>query len=150
MAGNKKPRKSGKRRQITPMVPPMVAMFGDATPSLIQHEALAAFDEDRATEDHFDTLLDCRAILLLAASHKNDEQTVAVCDVAGMALDNIRDVYNAEQRVTATEVERQALTLLVQISEDFWSRTSGLLFEAAVDALTKARAQQRGDGAPTT
>lgn len=143
MAGSKKPRKSGNRRKITPMVPPMVALLGDSSVGLIQHEALEAFRDNRANEDHFDTLLDCRAILLLAASHKHDDGTVAVCDVAGMALDNIRDLYNAEQRIAATEVEIQALGLLVQVSEDFWSRTSGLLFEAAVNALTTARQQQR-------
>lgn len=143
MAGKKKARKAGTRRKITPMVPPMVALLGDSSVGLLQHEALEAFAEQRASEDHFDTLLDCRAILLLAATHKQDEGVLAVCDVAGMALDNVRDIYNAEQRIVATEVELQAFTILVQVSEDFWSRTSGLLFEAATHALATARQQQR-------
>lgn len=140
---SKKKRKPGARKRITPMVPSMVALFADRTIDLVQHEALSAFRDGRATEDHFDIFLDCRAVLVLAATHKNDEGVIAVCDVAGIALDNLRDRYEAEHSLAATELEIQALTILIQVSEDFWRRTSGLLFEAATQALAEARKKRQ-------
>jgi len=146
---NKK-RKPGMRKRTTPRVPPLVAMFTDRTVDLVQHEALSAFCDGRATEEHFDVFLDCRAILLLAASHKHDEGMIAVCDVAGIALDNLRGRYETEHSLAATELEIQALTLLIEVSEDFWRRTSGLLFEAAVHALAEARKQRNEHEDPGT
>ncbi len=135
---NKK-RKPGKRKPIVPRIPTMVALHSDSTMDLIQHEALAAFRDHRAQPDHFDVLLDCRAVLLLAASHKKEEGVVAICDLAGMALDNLRERYDSGQRLEATDIEVQTLTVLVEVSEDFWRRTSPILFEAATNALTEAR-----------
>ncbi|MDD5297860.1 MAG: hypothetical protein PHU46_13190 [Rhodocyclaceae bacterium] len=143
---HKKKRKHGPGKRVTPRVPPMVALFADRTVDLVQHEALSAFRDGRATPDHFDVFLDCRAVLLLAASHKKDEGVIAVCDVAGIALDNLRDRYETENSLLATELEIQALTILVEVSEDFWRRTSGLLYEAAINALTEAR-KKRNDSA---
>lgn len=138
-----KKRKPGKHKPIVPRVPTMVALLGDSSIGLFQHEALAAFRDDRATADHFDVLLDCRAVLLLAASHKKEEGVVGVCDMAGLALDNLRDRYEADQSLKATELEIEALTILVEVSEDFWRRTSAVLFEAATNALTEARRQRQ-------
>lgn len=140
-----KKRKQIKRKRIIPRVPTMVALYGDSTVGLIQHEALSAFREDRAAVDHFDVLLDCRAVLLLAASHKQEEGVVAVSDMAGIALDNLRERYEEGQGLLATELEIQALTILVEVSEDFWRRTSPLLFEAATNALVEARKHRQDD-----
>ena len=144
-----KKRKPVKRKRIVPRVPTLVALFADSTVGLVQHESLAAFREGRATVDHFYVVLDCRSVLVLAESHKADEGVVAVCDMAGIALDNLRERYEADQALIATDLEIQALTILVEVSEDFWRHTSAILFEAATNALLEARKQRQQEDAET-
>lgn len=88
---------------------------------------------------HFNVLADCHDLLVLAANHKGDQQTLVACDLASMALLNIKDRYLARNRVGASGDELQALRVLVDVSEDFWKRQSGELFHSANEALDRER-----------
>lgn len=92
---------------------------------------------------HFDVLADCRDMLSLAAAEKDDRQTLAVCELGLIALQNIKDRYLAKNRIGATGAELQALYALVDVSEDFWKRQPGSLFIDAEAALSKARAEYK-------
>ena len=76
---------------------------------------------------------------MLAAHEKRDAGVQAVCELAGVALLNIKDRYLEKERMGATGEELKALQALVDISRDFWMRQSGELFRAANLALDKAR-----------
>jgi len=82
-------------------------------------------------------------MLALAAAEKNDEQTLIVCEIGLVALENIKARYLERHRIGATGDELQALQALVDVSEDFWKRQSGGLFIDAEAALSKARAEFR-------
>lgn len=103
-----------------------------------------------ATEYHFNVLADCRDLLTIAARRRNDEQTYAVCELAFVALANIKDRYLAKARLGATGDELQALRVLVDISEDFWKRQGGELFRLANLMLDKERGIERKVGAAGT
>lgn len=79
------------------------------------------------------------ALLLLAAHEKRDAGVQAVCELAGVALLNIKDRYLKKERMGATGEELKALQALVDVSRDFWMRQSGELFRSANLALDKAR-----------
>ena len=82
-------------------------------------------------------------LLSLAAAEKDDRQTLAVCELGLIALQNIKDRYLAKNRIGATGDELQALYALVDVSEDFWKRQPGSLFIDAEAALSKARAEYK-------
>jgi len=89
--------------------------------------------------DHFNVLADCRDMLMLAANEREDKSTVAVCDLSGIALMNMKDRYAEKKKIVATGDELKALDLLVSTSEEFWKRQSGGLFVDADAALVRAR-----------
>ena len=80
---------------------------------------------------------------LFAAAEKDDRQTLAVCELGLIALQNIKDRYLAKNRIGATGDELQAPYALVDVSEDFWKRQPGSLFIDAEAALSKARAEYK-------
>ena len=102
--------------------------------------ALNAFREGWATPAHFDVMLDTRDLLLLGASARKDETVVSVCQAANVALANIQDSYTNAFAVDQNELD--TLTMLVDVSIDFWNRQSGALYRAAYIALTEWRQEQ--------
>ena len=104
-----------------------------------ERAAVLALRGGWATTDHFNVLADCRDMLTLAANEREDKSTVAVCDLAGIALMNMKDRYAEKKKIGATGDELQALDLLVSTSEEFWKRQSGGLFVDADAALIRAR-----------
>ena len=132
-----------KRKPRPARCPTMVAMLLAPEVELTERMALQAFLAGTATVGQFDILADCRDLLTLAAEEKRDVGVAAVTDLAGIALLNIKDRYRERGRLGATGDERQALMMLVDVSEDFWRRQSGELFRLANRALDKARGYQR-------
>lgn len=128
------------RRQVAPT---LVAYLLNPEVSTQERMAVEAIRAGWATTAHFDVLADCRDMLALAAAEKNDQQTLAICELGLIALHNIKDRYFAKQRIGASGNELQALYALVDISEDFWKRQSGALFIDAEAALSKARDEYR-------
>ena len=98
-----------------------------------------------AEGSHYNLLADCRDMLMLAASEKHDKAVIGVCDLAGVALLNIKDRYAEKKRFGATGDELRALELLCDVSEDWWKRQSGGLFIDAEAALHRARRMHRAE-----
>ncbi|PKO49038.1 MAG: hypothetical protein CVU31_02655 [Betaproteobacteria bacterium HGW-Betaproteobacteria-4] len=128
------------RRQVAPT---LVAYLLNPEVSTQERLSVVAIRSGYATTAHFDVLADCRDMLALAAAEKNDSQTMTICELGFIALQNIKERYLERQRIGASGDELQALQALVDISEDFWKRQSGALFIDAEAALGKARAEYR-------
>lgn len=121
----------------------MVAMHLAPEVGLEERLAADSFVGGWASERQFNVLADCRDLLAMAAMERKDRDTLAVTDLAYIALLNIKDRYAQKKRMGATGEEVKALRVLVDTSEDFWNRQSGELFRLANVALDKARGYQR-------
>lgn len=132
-------RKRCKRIVRRLVAPTAVAMLLNPEVSLQERMAVAALRGGWSTTEHFNLLADCRDMLILAANEKNDHAAIATCDMAGIALMNMKDRHAKLGKIGATGDELQALDLLVDVSEDFWKRQSGGLFIDAEAALHRAR-----------
>lgn len=136
-------RKHCKRVHRREAAPTMVAYFLNPEVSIQERMAVVALRLGTAGVSHFDILADCRDMLTLAACEKNDEATLAICEVGLVALENIKARYLEKGRIGATGDELQALQALVDVSEDFWKRQGGGMFIEAEAALSKVRAADR-------
>jgi hypothetical protein len=132
-------RKSCKRIRHRLVAPTIVALHNNPEVSLQERMAIAALRGGWSTTAHFNVLADCRDMLVLAANEKDDKSAIIACEIAGIALMNMKDRYIAKKRMGATGDELQALEILVDTSEDFWKRQSGGLFIDAEAALQRAR-----------
>jgi hypothetical protein len=132
-------RKTCKRIKHRLVAPTIVALHLNPQVCLQERMSVEALRGGWATTDHFNVLADCRDMLVLAANERNDKSAVTACDLAGIALMNMKDRYLEKKRMGATGDELQALDLLVTTSEDFWKRQSGGLFVDAEAALQRAR-----------
>lgn len=130
-----------KHRRLAP--PTMVAMKLAPEVSTQERVAVMALTTEWADTKHFNVLLDCHSMLILAAEHKRDREAVKVGQFADIALKNMRDRWKKTGKVGATGDEIQALNFLVDYSESWWQRQSGALFADAFAALDKLRHQQR-------
>lgn len=137
-------RKHCKRRVRQARAPMLVVMQTIPDVSLTERLSAEAFAGGYAGTDHFDNLADCRDILTLAASDRGDRETLAVCELAFVALTSIKDHHARTGHFSASGDELQALRTLADVSEDFWKRQGGALFATHYDALKRARAMQRG------
>lgn len=132
-------RKQCKRKVRRLVAPTIVAMHVNPEISLQERVAVLSVSNGWANTSHFNVLADCRDMLMLAASHKGDEETLAVCHLSGIALMNMKDRYAEKGKIGATGDEIQALHALVDVSEDFWKRQGGGLFIDAEASLSRAR-----------
>ena len=123
--------------------PGLVHLYLNQTALTRQHLAVAAFGEGKAGVDHFDVLLDCADLLLLAAQSKKHVGEREIAHLARTALANTRDRYITTKELVVTGEELKALKVLVGVSEDFWKRRSGTTYNASVAALTTMRKAQR-------
>jgi hypothetical protein len=135
-------RKSCKRIHRRLVAPTVVAMLLNPEVSLQERGAVLALRGGWATTDHFNVLADCRDMLILAGHEKGDKSVIAACDLAGIALMNMKDRHAEKGRIGATGDEIMALELLANASEDFWKRQGGGLFIDAEAALHRARAMR--------
>ena len=119
--------------------PTMVAMSLAPEVETTELMAVLLFRNGVAEKGQFNILADCRDLLMLASAERNDAGVMAVCELAGVALLNIKDRFLEKHRMGATGEELKALQALVDVSRDFWMRQSGELFRAANLALDKAR-----------
>ena len=138
-------RKRCKRVVRRATAPTLVALHLNPEVCLQERSAVLAVRGGWATTDHFNLLADCRDMLTLAASERNDKSTIAACELAAVALMNMKDRYAEKGKIGATGDEIQALELLVDASEDFWKRQSGGLFIDAEAALSRARAMRASE-----
>ena len=132
-------RKRSKRTVRRIVAPTIVAYCLNPEVTIQERAAVLALRGGWAEGCHYNVLADCRDMLMLAASEKHDKAVIGVCDLAGVALLNIKDRYNEKKRFGATGDEIRALELLCDVSEDWWKRQSGGLFIDAEAALSRAR-----------
>ena len=135
------------RRRIEAKAPMLVVMQSVPELSLTERMSVEAYSGGWATTDHFDDLADCRDLLTLAASDRDDKQVLAVCDLAMVALLSIKARYEKTKRMGASGEELKALRALVETSEDFWKRQSGGLFETHYHSLRRQRAMSKRSAA---
>lgn len=123
--------------------PTIVAMHLAPEVGIAEYVAINAIAGGWAEPTHFNILADCHDLLVLAADHRKDEQTLAVCSLASIALLNMMDRYKERKKIGATGDELQALRILIDVSEDFWKRQSGELYRAANEELDRSRGFNR-------
>ena len=135
-----KPRKRA-RSQLKKTVPTVVAMAMEPQMEFMQRQALASLADAWAGTTQFDELVDCRDFLALGANVKKDDGVQALCDAALAVLLSIRQRFDVTGKITADSGELALLTDLVDVSQDFWGRTSGDFFIKARRAFWEARTQ---------
>lgn len=132
-------KKQCKRKHHRQLAPTMVAMYLNPEISIQERMAVQALRGGWSSTATFNVLADCRDMLLLAAGEREDQATIDVCQLAGIALMNMKDRYNAKKKIGATGDELAALNLLADTSESFWKRQPGGLFVDAESALSRCR-----------
>lgn len=138
-------RKRSKRTVRRIVAPTIIAYSLNPEVTIQERAAVLALRGGWAEGCHYNVLADCRDMLMLAASEKHDKAVIGVCDLAGVALLNIKDRYNEKKRFGATGDELRALELLCDVSEDWWKRQSGGLFIDAEAALSRAREMHKAE-----
>lgn len=130
------------KRQVRPAEIPCIVMSHIAPEAqIVLLTALNAFRQGWAGPSHFDVMLDTRDILLLGAKAKKEEDTAEIARAFNLALANIRESWNGE-KFSFGDDELNALQMLVDISNDFWHRQSGHLYQVAYLTLKKWRKEQ--------
>lgn len=130
-------------RTKRPAAAPMLVMQYTNPMELHERMSVEAIIGGWATTEHFDNLADAHDILNLAAADKGDAATLAVCELTGIALLNIKDRWLERAKFGVTGEERKALELLAETSRDFWARQSGAFFHGCFIALRKLRKFQK-------
>lgn len=129
-----------KKRIPRPMrAPCLVVMQTLPEVSISERMAIDSFMGGWADKAHFNILLDCYQLLALAAEHKGATAELTICELAHVALANIRDRFDQTGKFGMTGDERKALIQLADVSQDFWKRQSGELFRQAHIGLEKLR-----------
>lgn len=146
MSAHRKPRK---RIPRPVRCPTLVALHLNPEVGIGERMAIEAIAMGIATEHHFNVLADVRDLLAIAAELRDDADTNAICELARMALENMKDRWLAKHRIGATGDELQALRALLDISDDFWRRQGGGTYLQANQILDRERGHQRSHHAAT-
>lgn len=136
-------RKRCKRRVLPKCAPTLVVLHNVPFLGISEHIAVEAMTGGYAHPDHYDNLVDCADMLLMAAREKKNAGVEEVAHLARAALSAIKDRFNRVGRLGVTSEEKNSLQALVDVSDDFWQRQSGALYSEAYEALQKFRAYQR-------
>ena len=84
-------RKRCNRRVREQAAPMLAVMLGVPEMEITERIAVEAFAGGWAVMDHYDRLADCRDILMLAASEKDDKSTLAATELGYIALLAIKE-----------------------------------------------------------
>ena len=108
--------------------------------------SVEAFRLGFANAAHFNDLADTLDLMqigiALYAGQKADAGEAAVCELALVALQNIRDRHSQRGKFGTTGEELKALELLAETSLDYWNRRSGALYALARHKLREVRVAQ--------
>jgi hypothetical protein len=107
--------------------------------------AIAAFREGYASPGQFDILLDTRDLLLLGAKGAKDDGVVEVARAVNDVLAEIRESWDGDKFAPLNDDALNALDVLADVSNDFWKRKSGALYQAAYTHLKQWREKQDED-----
>ncbi len=131
--------------------PTMVAMTLAPEVGITERMSINAISQGWATTYHFDVLADCRDLLSLAGEHKRDQSAIDMCDLAGIALMNIKDRYLAKGKIGAAGDELKALTAFADNADVYLTSTAGSVDDTDVagDFVSNAKGASALD-APAT
>ncbi len=108
-----------------------------------ERAALLGMTSSWGSTSHFNVLLDCQQMFIIAASHKQDTEAIKMGQAANVALANIRDRYLRTKRIGVDSSERAMLSAFIDYAADWWKRQSGTLFIDAEASIKKLRDQQK-------
>jgi hypothetical protein len=140
-------RKRGARiRHRAACAPGLVAQSIDSAYEVRLRMAVEAFRLGFAEAAHFNDLVDTLDLMQIGigtyTGQRTDAGAAAVCELALVALQNIRDRHASRGRFGTTGEELKALELLAETSMDYWNRRSGALFATAYRQITAIRKAQ--------
>jgi hypothetical protein len=134
------------KRQARPKVIPTV-VYLHTTPDLeiAILSAVAAFRDGYASPGQFDILLDTRDLLLLGAKGAKDDAVIEVARAINDVLAEIKESWDGTKFAPLNDDLINALNVLADVSNDFWKRKSGALYQAAYIHLRQWRKKQSED-----
>jgi len=138
-------RKQSKRKVRAKAIPPIAFSYILPDLEIAILSAVAAFRGGYASPGQFDILLDTRDMLLLGAKGAEDEGVVEVARAVNDVLADIRESWDGKNFAPLNEYSINALQVLADVSNDFWSRASGALYQAAFVYLKQWRQKQDED-----
>ena len=138
-------RKQSKRQVRPKVIPTMAFLYSVPDLEISILSAVSAFRNGYATPGQFDILLDTRDLLLLGAVGAKDEGVKEVARAINDVLADIRESWNGTKFAPLNENALNALDVLADVSNDFWKRKSGALYQAAYIHLKQWREKQNED-----
>ena len=138
-------RKQSKRQVRPKVIPTMAFLYSVPDLEISILSAVSAFRDGYATPGQFDILLDTRDLLLLGAKGAKDEGVVEVARAINDVLAEIRESWDGTKFAPLNEEALNALNVLADVSNDFWKRKSGALYQAAYIHLKQWREKQNED-----
>ena len=138
-------RKQSKRQVRPKVIPTMAFLYSVPDLEISILSAVSAFRGGYATPGQFDILLDTRDLLLLGAKGAKDEGVVEVARAINDVLAEIRESWDGTKFAPLNEDALNALNVLADVSNDFWKRKSGALYQAAYIHLKQWREKQNED-----
>ena len=137
-------RKQNKRQVRPKVIPTMAFLYSVPDLEISILSAVSAFRNGYATPGQFDILLDTRDLLLLGAVGAKDEGVKEVARAVNDVLADIRESWDGTKFAPLNDDALNALDVLADVSNDFWKRKSGALYQAAYMHLKAWRQKQGG------
>ncbi len=138
-------RKQSKRQVRPKVIPTMAFLYSVPDLEISILSAVSAFRNGYATPGQFDILLDTRDLLLLGAVGAKEEGVKEVARAINDVLADIRESWDGTKFPPLNENALNALDVLADVSNDFWKRKSGALYQAAYIHLKQWREKQNED-----
>jgi hypothetical protein len=127
------------------MIPTITFMYSVPDLEIAILSAVAAFRGGYASPGQFDILLDTRDLLLLGAVGAKDDGVKEVARAVNDVLADIRESWDGDKFSPLNDDALNALDVLADVSNDFWKRKSGALYQAAYVHLKQWREKQHED-----
>ena len=102
---------------------------------LREREFVEAFAGGYAEKIHFDSLVDMRNVLVIAAFQKDDKPIIQFAQAMSIPLQSIRARHAETGKFGATGEELKLMRVFCDIYRDWWLRQSVGAYEKACDEL---------------
>ncbi len=125
-----------KRRQASP---PMLVNRGIQNDKLelAERQVVEAFSGGWATTEHFDAIAAMRNVLWVAATYKDDQQAINLCEAMRIPTANMRARYEKSGRLGASGPELELMRAFVSFYRDWWMRQPVALYVAASNEVDR-------------
>ena len=128
------------RRKVRPCSAPMLVnrgIYGDDI-EMRERQFVEAFAHGYADKPHFDSLVDMRNVLAIAAAHKDDAKIIELCNAMSIPLQSIRERHARTGKMGASGEELKMMRVFCDVYRDWWMRQPVSLYEQACDGLQRA------------